>query len=293
MSEAGDKETGMRRSRSKYIDPMVDGGFKILFGSEKTKELTESLLSSILGFEVADLTFLNTEQIPDTVMEKSVRYDILCEDDSGNKYLLEMQVQSHAGLLERTFYYIGRCLSSQLGIGDKYGDLKGVYGIFLTWCGIGDDTGDFIKDFRMVNVLNMSEKIDEIRQIFINLKKFDKDVSECGTMMDKWLYNLKNMNRKDDVAFAEREEVFRKLKKYAAESNMTPDEKILYDLRVDSWYDYYRYLDESMERGVKRGVEQGMNKAKVDIARSLKALDVPVETIMQATGLSSAEISDL
>ena len=101
------------------------------------------------------------------------------------------------------------------------------------------------------------------------------------------------MNRKDDVAFAEREEVFRKLKKYAAESNMTPDEKILYDLRVDSWYDYYRYLDESMERGVKRGVEQGMNKAKVDIARSLKALDVPVETIMQATGLSSAEISDL
>ena len=159
---------------------MIDGGFKILFGSEKSKELTE------------------------TLGEKPIRYDILCRDADRNKYLLEMQVKGHAGLLERTFYYIGRALSSQLKPGDDYSSLKGVYGIFLTWCGIGDDSQAFFKDFRMVNVEDMSERVDEIRQIFINLRKFAKEEGECSTMMEKWLYNLKNMNRDDKVAFAGR-----------------------------------------------------------------------------------------
>ena len=79
---------------------MIDGGFKILFGSEKSKELTESLLSAILGFDVVDITFLNTEDLPETLGEKPIRYDILCRDADGNKYLLEMQVKGHAGLLQ-------------------------------------------------------------------------------------------------------------------------------------------------------------------------------------------------
>ena len=60
-------ERGHRKiAKSRYINPMIDGGFKILFGSEKSKELTESLLSAILGFDVVDITFLNTEDLPET-----------------------------------------------------------------------------------------------------------------------------------------------------------------------------------------------------------------------------------
>lgn len=105
----------------------------------------------------------------------------------------------------------------------------------------------------MVNVEDMSERVDEIRQIFINLRKFAKEEDECSTMMEKWLYNLKNMNRDDKVAFAERDEVFRKLRQYAEEKNMTDDEKILYDLRIDAWRDYYADMDESMAEGFERG----------------------------------------
>ena len=122
MSEVG-KEC-RKSARPKYINPMIDGGFKILFGSERSKELTESLLSAILGFEVAEVTFLNTEALPAALDEKPVRYDILCEDREGGRYLLEMQVKGHPGLLERTFYYMGRMLSSQLGAGEDYTRLK-------------------------------------------------------------------------------------------------------------------------------------------------------------------------
>ena len=295
-------ERGHRKiAKSRYINPMIDGGFKILFGSEKSKELTESLLSAILGFDVVDITFLNTEDLPETLGEKPIRYDILCRDADRNKYLLEMQVKGHAGLLERTFYYIGRALSSQLKPGDDYSSLKGVYGIFLTWCGIGDDSQAFFKDFRMVNVEDMSERVDEIRQIFINLRKFAKEEDECSTMMEKWLYNLKNMNRDDKVAFAERDEVFRKLRQYAEEKNMTDDEKILYDLRMDAWRDYYADMDESMAEGFEKGkvegeiagFEKGKKEEKVMIAKNLKNMGMAIADIAAATGLTAEEVESL
>lgn len=265
---------------------MIDGGFKILFGNEKSKELTISLLSSIVGIDISDITFLNTENFSDSLSEKPVRYDILCQDSDHNKYLLEMQVQGHAGLMERSFYYISRCLSSQLGIGENYKNLKGVYGIFLLWCGIGDlSDDDYIKDFRIVNIRNAKEKVQGIRQIFVNLRKFDKKKEECTSMMDKWLYNLKYMNRNNEVAFKEREEVFRKLEQYAKEKNMTAEERLLYDLRVDAWRDYYADLDEAMEKGTAAGL--------IKAATAMKQMGLPTDTIMQATGLSADKIATL
>ena len=179
--------------------------------------------------------------------------------------------------------------SRQLKPGDDYSSLKGVYGIFLTWCGIGDDSQAFFKDFRMVNVEDMSERVDEIRQIFINLRKFAKEEDECSTMMEKWLYNLKNMNRDDKVAFAERDEVFRKLRQYAEEKNMTDDEKILYDLRMDAWRDYYADMDESMAEGFERGKKE----EKVMIAKNLKNMGMAIADIAAATGLSAEEVESL
>ena len=128
---------------------------------------------------------------------------------------------------------------------------------------------------------------------------------ECRTMMEKWLYNLKNMNRDDKVAFAERDEVFRKLKQYAEAKNMTDDEKILYDLRLDAWRDYYADMDESMAEGFEKGKVEGLKegkaegeiagieKGKVMIAKNLKNMGMVIADIAAATGLSAEEVESL
>lgn len=136
-----------------------------------------------------------------------------------------------------------------------------------------------------------------LRQIFINLRKFAMQEGECRTMMEKWLYNLKNMNRDDKVAFAERDEVFRKLKQYAEEKSMTDDEKILYDLRLDAWRDYYADMDESMAEGFEKGKAEGeiagIEKGKVMIAKNLKNMGMVIADIAAATGLSAEEVESL
>ena len=49
-------------NKYRYVDPMTDKGFKILFGSEGNEELLINLLNGIIpGAEIVQLTYHNTE----------------------------------------------------------------------------------------------------------------------------------------------------------------------------------------------------------------------------------------
>ena len=52
-------------------------------------------------------------------------------------------------------------------------------------------------------------------------------------------------------------------------------------------------LEEGLEKGRAEGLMEGRAEGIVTVARSLKAMNLPVEQIMQATGLSAAEIEQL
>ena len=52
-------------------------------------------------------------------------------------------------------------------------------------------------------------------------------------------------------------------------------------------------IERGIERGIEKGIEQGIEKEKTITARKLKSLNIPVDTIMQVTGLSSEEIEKL
>ena len=52
-------------------------------------------------------------------------------------------------------------------------------------------------------------------------------------------------------------------------------------------------IKEGIEKGIEQGIEQGIEKEKTITARKLKSLNLPVDTIIQVTGLSSEEIEKL
>ena len=61
--------------------------------------------------------------------------------------------------------------------------------------------------------------------------------------------------------------------------------------------DYYNIIDTAREDGKTEGLIEGETKGlargRVEVARSLKGLGVPFETIVKATGLSKREIEAL
>jgi len=92
---------------SRYIDPTTDFGFKKIFGEEANKDITLSLVNTVLGLEspLRDLSYSNIERLPETAEERKGYYDLYCEDAAGNHYLVEMQKNRLAFIKDRTLYY--------------------------------------------------------------------------------------------------------------------------------------------------------------------------------------------
>ena len=76
-----------------YINFYTDFAFKKLFGTEVNKELLRSFLNALLdGQEViTNLTYLTTEQLGTQKLARKAVFDIYCENEHGEKFLVEMQ----------------------------------------------------------------------------------------------------------------------------------------------------------------------------------------------------------
>ena len=76
----------------RYINPHTNSGFKPLFGSEFNKELLISFLNAIFHGEqnVQDVTYLNSEQLGERADARRAIFDVYCENDKGEKFIVEM-----------------------------------------------------------------------------------------------------------------------------------------------------------------------------------------------------------
>ena len=93
---------------SKFLDPKNDFLFRRLFGTEKNKDILIYFINSILHLmdkdAVQDVTYLKTTQDPEIAYKKQSIVDVLCRDQKGTQFIIEMQVAKLLGLKnERSF----------------------------------------------------------------------------------------------------------------------------------------------------------------------------------------------
>ncbi|MEN9301776.1 MAG: hypothetical protein RL264_205, partial [Bacteroidota bacterium] len=93
--------------KAKYVNPFTDFGFKKIFGEEASKPLLIDFLNALLPQEdkIIDLTFKNSEQLGQTDIDRKAIYDIYCESESGEKFIVELQKAKQNHFKERTVYY--------------------------------------------------------------------------------------------------------------------------------------------------------------------------------------------
>ncbi|TAE66933.1 MAG: hypothetical protein EAZ85_15550, partial [Bacteroidetes bacterium] len=77
----------------KYINPFTDFGFKKLFGEEANKDLLIDFLNALLGEKdnIISITYLKTEQLGRQEIDRKAIFDLYCENDKGEKMIIEMQ----------------------------------------------------------------------------------------------------------------------------------------------------------------------------------------------------------
>ena len=150
---------------------------------------------------------------------------------------------------------------------------------------------------------------NKIRQVYLELPWFTKEADDCETDFERWLYLLKHMDTLDRMPFKAQKAVFDKLLAVADVANLSKEERIQYDEALKRYRDYKNTIDYAEERGIKKGFEQGIekglkqgmkqglkqghNEGLRQTALNMKTMQLPLEVIMQATGLTESEIQAL
>jgi predicted transposase/invertase (TIGR01784 family) len=94
--------------KDKYIDPFTDFGFKKLFGEECNKDLLLDFLNELLHKEegkIVSITYLKNEMLGVSAEARKAVFDIHCENERGEKFIVEIQKTKQTFFKDRTLYY--------------------------------------------------------------------------------------------------------------------------------------------------------------------------------------------
>ncbi|MBQ3610442.1 MAG: PD-(D/E)XK nuclease family transposase, partial [Bacteroidaceae bacterium] len=138
---------------------------------------------------------------------------------------------------------------------------------------------------------------NKFRQIYIELPRFMKSEADCDSFLEYWIYNLVNMNKLKEISFKDRKAIFGRLEKLASQANLTEEERWRLEEDWKNYNDFFNTLDfakeEGRAEGLEKGIAEGEQRKRLEIAKNLKSMGLPPENIMQATGLTIEEINNL
>jgi predicted transposase/invertase (TIGR01784 family) len=130
---------------------------------------------------------------------------------------------------------------------------------------------------------------DKLTYFFLELPKFDKRQEELACNFDRWVYLLKNLPGMSGRPEALQGRVFDMLFRAAEIAWFTPKEMEKYNKSILEYSDVRDAVEYARETGREEGVEQ----EKILIARKCLEKNMPIDDIIDLTGLSKEQILDL
>ena len=255
-----------------------DRAFKEVFLNPNNSDLLKALLEFILKIKIDKLEIKKTELLSGNVNIKDKRVDAIVH--TGNKKIeIEINSQNKDYLHARSTAYICNIYQSNASVGDTYNEDTDIIQVNLTW-GLGRNNDEmkiykimnekgelYVKNF-IIYEINMdyydkiwySKNEDEIKKnlymIMLDLDKKELENMPKDKIVDKYITNVTIVN--DDPEF----------QKYMSEEE---DKKKIQN----------SLLSEAKEEGISQ------------IAKNLLSMNMPLEDISKATGLSIEEIKKI
>lgn len=302
----------------RYINPYTDFGFKKLFGTELNKDLLISFLNALLpdGQMVKNVTYLNPEQLGIPRIYRRIVFDVYCENEEGEKFLVEIQKGEQQFLKDRTLFCTTSPICDQVvkGKGGK-DELKSVYIIGILHFTFDNKQDDYYHyEVKLVDRQTKEVFYDKLTWIYLEMPKFNKTEDELVTMFDKWMFVLRNLSRLMERPAALQERIFTRLFETAEIARFARKELVEYEDSLKVYRDWFSVvqtavnkgikegfqeghqqgLEEGLEKGILQGLEEGIKQGaeqeKKEFIRKMKSNAVPLQTIMDITGLSAEEI---
>ncbi|TVQ20305.1 MAG: Rpn family recombination-promoting nuclease/putative transposase [Bacteroidetes bacterium] len=309
--------------KSIFINPFTDFGFKKIFGEEPNKDLLIDFLNELLreqNVTIKTLTYKKTERLGVSDIDRNVVFDLYCENEEGEKFIVEMQKAKQSFFKDRTLFYSTFPIQDQgiKGEGWNY-KLKAVFAVAI----LDFTFDDADRDKPIVNRVQLMDRksckvfYDKLTYVFVQMPNFNKDIDQLETHLDKWFYVLKNLNKFDRIPEKIKDKIFQKVFKIAQYHKLTKEDRQAYEESLKYYRDLKNSLDTANQEGYIRAEnqyrplvekanqqkeqalyekEQALLREKAamqKLAGKMKKLGEPMDTIIKETGLSAKEIEGL
>lgn len=285
----------MRKIEERYISLLTDFGFKRIFGTDPNKELLINFLNSLFDGEevIKDVKYLNSENVGDVYTERKAIFDVYCENEKGEKFIVEMQNAYQTYFKDRSLFYSTFPIREQATKGSDWNFcLKKVYVVALLNYKMSDEAFDSSDTIHTIALMDTkTNKVFNTKLMFkyVEVGRFDKTDEELTSLSDKWMYVLKNLSRLDNRPAALREKIFSKLFAAASVARFTPTELREYEDSLKA----YRDIKNSLDTAKEEGREEGREQRNIEIAKKMLAAGMHIDIIINMTDLSKDEIEKL
>jgi predicted transposase/invertase (TIGR01784 family) len=280
----------MTISAEKYINPFTDFGFKKLFGTEVNKDLLMDFLNELIRCQgkIKEVKYLNSEQLGRSEDDRRAVFDIYCETETGETFIVEMQKAKLNFFKDRSVYYASFPIREQGLRGDWDYRLKAVYTIGIlnfVFNESKDDKAYYHSEVKLMDTQKKTVFYDKLTFIYLEMPKFNKSIEQLETRFEKWMYVLKNLPKLQELPSQLQERIFEKIFCVAEIAKMDKKEIAEYEDSLKKYRDLYSALETAKRKGeIKREME---------IAQKLLNKSMSIEDVSDATGLSEEQVREL
>ena len=281
-------EQQKQNKKIKRYPPKMDIIFQAIFGEVGSENITKDFLEKILKRKIEKISLDKNPILRRELKDDKLGVlDIITELDGKEKCNIEMQLIDKNNIIERMLYYWSKMYTRQIKAGDDYNKLEKTIVILIADFNIkGLEEVEYHSTWKIIETNSVKKLIltDKFELDIIELLKIKGGENEKDQLLD-WLIFLEN---------PESERVTRKMKenenlKEAVEKldRISEDEKMqrIIELREKAIRDEHAIY----AKGVDDGIEKGIMK----IAKSMLKKGMNVSDIIEITGLTKEEIEKL
>ena len=271
-----------------FVDVKTDIAFKKIFGNEQHKEILIGFLNAVLELpgdkRIKDLTLKNPWQAPDIAILKETILDIKAVDHRGVTFIVEMQVKDAPCFDKRAMFYTAKAYTGQIKKGEDYPKLNQV--IFIGILNFNSFDGDnYLTRHLILNKETLKQELQDLEFNFIELRKFTKREADLQSIIEKWIYFIKNAG--DLTMIPKSAEDIPELKEAYTQAAMNSWSQE--ELEV---YEYWQLRDATDRYSLEKQYDTGKTEGKIEVARKMKQKGMAIEDVIEITGLSREEIEN-
>ena len=275
------------------VKPLNDFIFKKLFGEKGNEDILISFINAVLKRTkkepIVEIEIIDNKQLTkELILDKTGIIDVRAKTSKGENIDIEVQLTDQGNMDKRTLFYWGKMYLENINQGQDYTSLEKVITInILDFEFLG--TENYQSSFHLWEDIEKDYMLTDVVEIhFLELPKFrrkkDKDYRENA--IERWLMFLE----KDTPEATLKELMSLDTAIEKAEQKieyLSSDEETM---RI--YYERERSLHERANM-ISSAEARGLEKGKLEIAKNLLDMNISIEQIVLATGLSEEEINKI